>query len=32
LIVPRVRKYLADEARLDEAAVTKWGLHWHTAA
>jgi glutathione S-transferase len=32
LIVPRVREYLADEAGLDEAAVTKWCRHWHTAA
>jgi maleylacetoacetate isomerase len=30
LIVPRVREYLAREFKADEAAVTKWGNHWHT--
>jgi len=32
LIVPRVREYLADEYKIDEAGVMKWGHHWHSAA
>lgn len=32
LIVPRVREYLAEEFKFDEATVTKWAQHWHRAA
>ena len=32
LIVPRVREYLADEFKFDEATVMKWAQHWHRAA
>src|SRR5262249_13258136 len=32
LIVLRVREYLADEYKVDEAGVLKWGHHWHKAA
>ena len=32
LIVPRVREYLAEEFKADEAAVAKWAQHWHKAA
>ena len=32
LIVPRVREFLADEYKIDEAGVMKWGHHWHSAA
>ena len=32
LIVPRVREYLAEEFHADEAAIVKWGHHWHQAA
>src|SRR6185312_7255183 len=31
-IVPRVRKYLAEELRADEAALAKWVRHWLDAA
>jgi maleylacetoacetate isomerase len=31
-IVPRVRKYLADELRLDEAGTARWVRHWLDAA
>jgi maleylacetoacetate isomerase len=31
-IVPRVRKYLAEELRLDEAGTAKWVRHWLDAA
>jgi glutathione S-transferase len=30
--VPRIRKYLAQEFRLDEAAVQRWVAHWSLAA
>jgi len=30
LIVPRVREFLADEYKVDEAGVLNWGHHWHT--
>ncbi|AXK81353.1 maleylacetoacetate isomerase [Pseudolabrys taiwanensis] len=30
LIVPRVREFLADEYKIDEAGVLNWGHHWHT--
>jgi maleylacetoacetate isomerase len=32
LIVPRVREYLAEAFKIDEAGVTKWAQHWHRAA
>src|ERR1700688_1003001 len=32
LIVPRVREYLAEEFKINEANVTKWAQHWHRAA
>jgi len=32
LIVPRVREYLAEEFKIDEAGVMKWAQHWHKAA
>jgi maleylacetoacetate isomerase len=32
LIVPRVREYLANEFKVDEAGVMKWAQHWHKAA
>lgn len=30
LIVPRVREYLAEAYKADEAGVLQWGHHWHT--
>ena len=30
--MPRVREYLADEFKFDEATVMKWAQHWHRAA
>jgi maleylacetoacetate isomerase len=32
LIVPRVREFLAEEYKVDEAGVQKWAQHWHKAA
>src|SRR5476651_1828177 len=32
LIVPRVREYLTNEFKVDEAGVMKWAQHWHKAA
>ena len=32
LIVPRVREYLANEFKVDEEGVLKWGNHWHKQA
>ncbi len=32
LIVPRVREYLSQEFKVDEAGVMKWAQHWHKAA
>ena len=32
LIVPRVREYLAEEYKVDEAGVMKWAQHWHRLA
>ena len=32
LVVPRVREYLAEEFKFDEATVAKWAQHWHRAA
>ncbi|HVZ53463.1 MAG TPA: maleylacetoacetate isomerase [Pseudolabrys sp.] len=32
LIVPRVREFLAEEFKIDEAGVVKWCQHWHKAA
>ena len=32
LIVPRVREYLAEVFKADEAAIQKWAQHWHKAA
>ena len=32
LIVPRVREFLAEEFKFDEASVHKWCRHWHVAA
>ena len=32
LVVPRVREHLAHEFKADEATVTKWAQHWHSAA
>jgi len=32
LVVPRVREHLAHEFKSDEATITKWAQHWHSAA
>jgi len=32
LVVPRVREHLAHEFKADEATITKWAQHWHSAA
>ena len=32
LIVPRVREYLVNAYKVDEAGVNKWGHHWHTVS
>ena len=32
LIVPRVREYLVNAYKADEAGVNKWGHHWHTVS
>lgn len=32
LIVPRVREYLAERYKIDEAGINEWGRHWHDKA